>query len=57
MYSIGTPADKLGDETAPTLWPGSTGIAPGLAEQLVLVPYNRPDLLARAIEKHKHELD
>ncbi len=56
MYSIGTPADKLGDETAPTLWPGSTGIAPGLAEQLVLVPYNRPDLLARAIEQHKHEL-
>ncbi len=35
MFSIGTPADKLGPETAPTLWPGSTGIAPGMAEQLI----------------------
>ncbi len=56
MFSIGTPADKLGPETAPTLWPGSTGIAPGMAEQLILVPYNRPDLLTAALEKHGHEL-
>lgn len=56
MFSIGTPADRLGDETAPTLYPGSTGIAPGLAEQLVLVPYNRPDLLEAAIKQHAHEL-
>ncbi|MBN8627986.1 MAG: aminotransferase class III-fold pyridoxal phosphate-dependent enzyme, partial [Planctomycetes bacterium] len=33
MFSIGTPADKLGPETSPTPWPGSTGIAPGMAEQ------------------------
>ncbi len=56
MYSIGTPADQLGAETSPTLFPGSTGIAPGLAEQLVLVPYNRPDLLEAAFKKHAHEL-
>jgi glutamate-1-semialdehyde 2,1-aminomutase len=56
MFSIGTPADKLGPETAPTLWPGSTGIAPGMAEQLILVPYNRPDLLAAALAKHGHEI-
>ena len=56
MFSIGTPADQLGPETDPTRFPGSTGIAPGLAEQLVLVPYNRPDLLEIAIRRHAHEL-
>ena len=29
MFSIGTPADRLGPEPSPTAWPGSTGIAPG----------------------------
>ncbi len=56
MFSIGTPADKLGPDTAPTLWPGSTGIAPGMAEQLILVPYNRPDLLSEAFRRHGHEI-
>jgi glutamate-1-semialdehyde 2,1-aminomutase len=56
MWSIGTPADKLGDETAPTAFPGSTGMVPALADQLVLVPYNRPDLLQRAFDQHGHEL-
>lgn len=56
MFAIGTPADQLGPETAPTVFPGSTGIAPGLAEQLVLVPYNRPDLLAKAFAEHGKEL-
>ncbi|MFX4770417.1 aspartate aminotransferase family protein, partial [Acinetobacter baumannii] len=45
MFSIGTPADKLGELSAPARYPGSAGIAPGLDEQLVLVPYNRVDLL------------
>ena len=27
MFAIGTPADRLGPETAPTAYPGSTGIA------------------------------
>ena len=56
MFSIVTPADQLGPEESPTLWPGSTGIMPGLQEQLVLVPYNRADLLAAAIERHAHDL-
>src|SRR5271166_716350 len=43
MFSIGTPPDKLGPESAPTRYPGSTGIAAGLDEKLVIVPYNRPD--------------
>src|SRR4029079_5724163 len=45
MFAIGTPADKLGPETKPTPFPGSTGIAPGLQDNVVVVPYNRVDLL------------
>jgi glutamate-1-semialdehyde 2,1-aminomutase len=56
MFSIGTPADQIGPADAPTKWPGSAGIAPGMAENLVLVPYNRPDLLAAALERHGHEI-
>ncbi len=56
MYAIGTPADKLGPETAPTPYPGSTGLPEGLADNLVLVPYNRPDLLEEAFRRHGHEL-
>ncbi len=56
MFSLGTPADQLGDETAPTLYPASTGITRGIEQQLVLVPYNRPDLLERAFQQHGAEL-
>lgn len=56
MFSIGTPADRLGPEGSPTAHPGSSGIAPGLDTNLVLVPYNRPDLLEDAFQRHAHEL-
>lgn len=56
MYAIGTPADQLGSEEKPNPFPGSTGIAAGLAEQLVIVPYNRVDLLERAFREHGSEL-
>jgi glutamate-1-semialdehyde 2,1-aminomutase len=56
MYAIGTPADRLGPESAPAAWPGSAGLPPGLGDHLVLVPYNRPDLLADALRRHAHEL-
>jgi glutamate-1-semialdehyde 2,1-aminomutase len=56
MWSIGTPAEQLGDERSPTAWPGSTGMLPALADELVLVPYNRTDLLERAFAQHGHEL-
>jgi glutamate-1-semialdehyde 2,1-aminomutase len=56
MFAIGTPADRLGPETSPTLFPGSTGIAAGLEQNLVIVPYNRPDLLEDALRRHAAEL-
>lgn len=56
MYAIGTPAEQLGPEEAPTPYPGSTGMPPGLREQLIVVPYNRPDLLERAFQQHGSEI-
>jgi glutamate-1-semialdehyde 2,1-aminomutase len=56
MFAIGTPADQLGSEQQPNAYPGSTGITAGLEQQLVLVPYNRVDLLEEAFRKHGHEL-
>ncbi|MBI3861841.1 MAG: aspartate aminotransferase family protein [Planctomycetia bacterium] len=56
MFSIGTPADQLAEESAPARYPGSAGIAPGLEQHLVLVPYNRTDLLERAFKQHGKEL-
>jgi glutamate-1-semialdehyde 2,1-aminomutase len=56
MFAIGTPADQLGPDSQPTAWPGSTGMAAGLDQNLVLVPYNRPDLLEQAFRKHAGEL-
>lgn len=56
MYSIGTPADQLGPEAAPTLYPGSTGLPAGLSQNLVVVPYNQPDLLEEAFHRHADDL-
>src|SRR6185312_16099029 len=52
MYAIGTPADRLGPEQAPTAWPGSAGMPPQLADNLVLVPYNAPELVEEAFRRH-----
>ena len=56
MFAIGTPADQLGPETKPTPYPGSTGMAPHLEDSLVLVPYNRTDLLEAAFQAHGRDL-
>jgi glutamate-1-semialdehyde 2,1-aminomutase len=56
MYAIGTPADRLGPESGPNPDPGSSGLPAGLDDNLVIVPYNRPDLLEAAFARHGHEL-
>lgn len=56
MFATGTPADRLGPETNPTAYPSSAGITAGMEQNLVLVPYNRPDLFEAAFRKHAHEL-
>ena len=56
MFAIGTPMDQLGPETMPTVYPGSTGIPLGLEKNLVVVPYNQPELLEAAFQTHGREL-
>jgi glutamate-1-semialdehyde 2,1-aminomutase len=56
MFAIGTPADHLGPEASPAAYPGSAGLPPGLQENLIIVPYNRADLLERAFHAHGHDL-
>jgi glutamate-1-semialdehyde 2,1-aminomutase len=56
MFAIGTPADRLGPVESPTLFPGSAGIAAGLDQNLIVVPYNRPDLLEEAFRRHGAEI-
>jgi glutamate-1-semialdehyde 2,1-aminomutase len=56
MYAIGTPADQLGPETSPAVYPGSSGLPAGMEANVVVVPYNRPDLLETAFERHANEL-
>jgi glutamate-1-semialdehyde 2,1-aminomutase len=56
MFAIGTPADRLGPEEAPARYPGSTGMPPGMEELVIVVPYNRPDLLERSLDRHGAEV-
>ncbi len=56
MFSLGTPADKLGSPEAPTKHPGSTGMIPGVEKHLVVVPYNQPEMLEAAFARHGREL-
>jgi glutamate-1-semialdehyde 2,1-aminomutase len=56
MYAIGTPADKVGPIESPHPWPGSTGMPEGLERNLVLVPYNAPELVEEAFRLHGQEL-
>jgi glutamate-1-semialdehyde 2,1-aminomutase len=56
MYAIGTPADRLGPEESPNPHPGSTGLPAGLENHLVVVPFNRPDLLEAAFARHGDRL-
>ncbi len=56
MFAIGTPADRLGPEESPAVYPGSSGLPAGLDQNLIVVPYNRPDLLETAFAHHAAEL-
>ena len=56
MFAIGTPADRLGPEDSPAPYPGSAGLPQGLEQNLLLVPFNRTDLLEEAFGRHANEL-
>jgi len=56
MFALSPPAEGPGPATHPTVAPASTGMVPALAEQLVVVPFNRTDLLEQAFQRHGGEL-
>jgi glutamate-1-semialdehyde 2,1-aminomutase len=56
MFAIGTPADKLGPERTPNAFPGSTGMAQGLDQLVIIAPYNRPEIFEEIFRKHADEL-
>lgn len=56
MFAIGTPPSTSGPDASPAAWPASSGMPPGLADQLIVVPFNRADLLADALTRHGDEL-
>ncbi|QDU29756.1 Glutamate-1-semialdehyde 2,1-aminomutase 1 [Anatilimnocola aggregata] len=56
MFAIGSPPSPLTAESAPGTWPASSGMPAELVEQLVVVPFNRTDLLAEALAKYGDEL-
>ena len=56
MFALSAPPAGPGPVTDPAVAPASTGMVPALAEQLVVVPYNRPDLLEQAFARHGYEL-
>jgi glutamate-1-semialdehyde 2,1-aminomutase len=56
LFAINAPIERVGPENAPSVHPASTGLAPGLDQNLVVVPYNRPDLLEAAFQRHGPEL-
>jgi glutamate-1-semialdehyde 2,1-aminomutase len=56
MFAIGTPPAPLAEDAPANAWPASSGMPTELADNLVVVPFNRTDLLADALAKHGHEL-
>jgi glutamate-1-semialdehyde 2,1-aminomutase len=56
MFATSTPPNVLGPVEQPAPHPGSGGIAPGLADSLVVVAFNRPELLEEAFRRHGAEL-
>ena len=55
-FSWGPPLDKAGSADAPIPYPESAGIPPKLANDIIIIPYNEPELLKQAFEKHHQDL-
>lgn len=56
MVGIGTPQEQLGPPESPAPFLASSGMTPGIEEQLVLCAYNDPQRLRDALRRHGHEL-
>jgi glutamate-1-semialdehyde 2,1-aminomutase len=56
MFSLSPTAAQVGPLEHPAALPASSGMVERLAEELVLVPYNHPELLEQAFARHGDEL-
>lgn len=55
-FSWAPPLDKAGPADAPQPYPQSSGIPPALANDILVVPFNEPELLEQAFQKHHAEI-
>ncbi len=57
LYSgSGASAEQLGAYDAPTPVPGSAGMSPGTAEEIIILPWNDVDALRRAVDQHHNQI-
>ena len=56
FWSTAPPLDRAGPADAPVPYRQSAGIPEAMQDYLVLVPFNNPDALERAILKHRDDL-
>jgi glutamate-1-semialdehyde 2,1-aminomutase len=56
LVGYANPSDRWNTEEDPARLHPSQGIIEEVCERFVVVPWNKPELLRRAVEKHKNEL-
>src|SRR5581483_527644 len=54
--SLAPPADQMGDPDEPRSVPYLPGAPPSVAQDVVVLPFNRPEVAERLIERHAGEL-
>ena len=55
-FSWAPPLDKAGLADAPIPYPQSSGIPPALAQDMIIIPFNHPEALKTAFERHHKDI-
>lgn len=56
LVSVAPPADQAGPREAPNAVPGSQGAFPGATDELIILPWNDPELLEQTLRARAHEI-
>jgi glutamate-1-semialdehyde 2,1-aminomutase len=48
--------ESLGSEESPNVFPWSKGLAKGVENEFIIIPWNNPEILKATVVKHAHEL-
>ncbi len=56
LYSVAPVTEAAGAYDVPSTVAGSVGMSPGAADEVVVVPWNDPDTLSAALERHSGEI-